>query len=408
MRSEELTFRGAQGDLLHARLEQPIGATIGYAIFAHCFTCGKDSIAASRIARSLAERDIATLRFDFTGLGNSDGDFANTSFTTNVEDLQAAIDHMSSVYEPPRLLLGHSLGGAAVLSLARRSDLDCAVVTLGAPYDPDHVGHLFSQAHDEIRSKGVAEVLLGGRKIRIGKSFLDDLARGGDTVEQLRKPLLVMHAPLDKIVGIANAEKIFRSAHHPKSFVSLDSADHLLVRREDAEYAAEVIAAWSSRYMPRVNKAESRVNNNSSLNNNSPHDSPLASGAVEVSESLRSGLEQTIISGRHMLIADEPESLGGLDRGPTPFDYVLSALGACTTITLRMYAKRSEIALRRASVRLSFAAPNSEGKRVLHRSIRLEGDLSDQQRSRLIEIAERCPVHRAYSIGFSVETSESK
>ena len=398
MRSEELTFRGAHGDTLHARLELPIGATIGYAIFAHCFTCGKDSIAATRITRSLAERGIATLRFDFTGLGNSDGDFANTSFTTNIEDLQAAIDHLSSEYEAPRLLLGHSLGGAAVLSLARGSELDCAVVTLGAPYTAKHVGHLFAHAEAEIREQGVAEVLLGGRKVRIGKGFLDDLARGSDNVKQLRKPLLVMHAPLDEIVGISNAEKIFRSAHHPKSFVSLDSADHLLVRRADAEYAADVIASWSSRYMPRASITGTSINNTRELR----------SGEVEVEESLRSSLEQTIISGRHMLIADEPDKLGGLDRGPTPFDYVLSALGACTTITLRMYAKRSDIPLRRASVRLAFGEPNGDGKRVLRRTITLEGDLTDQQRTRLIEIAGRCPVHRAYSAGFSVETSEMR
>ncbi len=399
MRSEELTFRGANGDNLHARLELPIGTASSYAIFAHCFTCGKDSIAATRITRSLAELGIATLRFDFTGLGNSDGDFANTSFTTNIEDLQAAIDHISSAYEPPRLLMGHSLGGAAVLSLARSSPLDCAVVTLGAPYDPDHVGNLFAHAHDEIREKGVAEVLLGGRKIRIGKGFLDDLAKGGETIEQLRKPLLVMHSPLDKIVGVANAEKIFRSARHPKSFVSLDNADHLLTRREDARYAAEVIASWSSRYIPRAATSASSLGDGNGS---------LKAGEVEVQESLRSSLEQTIISGRHMLIADEPESLGGLDRGPTPFDYVLSALGACTTITLRMYAKRSNIALRRARVRLAFAPAASDGKRVLHRFISLEGDLSTEQRARLIEIAEKCPVHRAYSAGFSVETSEAR
>ena len=400
MRSEELTFRGANGDNLHARLELPIGTASSYAIFAHCFTCGKDSIAATRITRALAELGIATLRFDFTGLGNSDGDFANTSFTTNIEDLQAALEHMSSTYEPPRLLIGHSLGGAAVLSLARRIDLDCAVVTLGAPYDPEHVSHLFAEAHDEIQAKGVAEVLLGGRKIRIGKGFLDDLAHGGKTLKLLRKPLLIMHSPLDKIVGIANAEKIFRSARHPKSFVSLGDADHLLTRREDARYAAEVIASWSSRYMPRVNKVAASVNNASVNNEN------LKAGEVDVEESLRSRLEQTIISGRHMLIADEPESLGGLDRGPTPFDYVLSALGACTTITLRMYAKRSNIALQRASVRLAFASADRDGKRALHRSIKLEGDLSDEQRARLIEIASKCPVHRAYSAGFFVETSE--
>ena len=392
MQSSEETFIGALGAPLHGRLEQPTGSTVAYALFAHCFTCGKDSIAATRITRALAEQGIATLRFDFTGLGNSDGDFANTNFTTNIADLKAAVDHLAEKYAPPSLLLGHSLGGAAVLALAATSPLKCAVATLGAPFDPAHVTHLLEGAREKIEKDGVAEVQLGGRPLRIGKSFLDDLDKGDKTLQQFNKPLLVMHAPRDKIVGIENAEKIFRSARHPKSFVSLDSADHLLLARRDAEYAAKVIASWASRYMAQ--EAEGAAEENSS--------------EVYVEESLRSPLEQTIISGRHMLIADEPQRLGGFDRGPSPFDYILTALGACTTITLRVYAKRKAIPLRRAQVRLMFDGKGEEQQHRLKRLVTLEGDLDAEQRKTLLEIAEKCPVHRAYSKGMEVVTEEAR
>ena len=390
MQSFEETFTGALGETLHGRLERPTGAVVAYALFAHCFTCGKDSIAATRITRALAEQGIATLRFDFTGLGNSDGDFANTNFTTNVADLNAAVLHLSEKYRPPSLLLGHSLGGAAVLALAADSQMECAVATLGAPFDPAHVVHLLAGAREKIEKDGVAEVQLGGRPLRIGKSFLDDLDKGDKTLQKFKKPLLVMHAPRDKIVGIENAEKIFRAAHHPKSFVSLDSADHLLLDKRDAEYAAKVVAAWASRYMAQEEQGMAQ-------------ESP---SEVFVQESLRSPLEQTITSGRHMLIADEPQGLGGFDRGPSPFDYILVALGACTTITLRVYAKRKAIPLRRAQVRLLFDGQGIGQKHRLKRLVVLEGDLDEEQRKTLLEIAEKCPVHRAYCRGFEVATEE--
>ena len=395
MQSFEETFTGALGETLHGRLEQPTGKVVAYALFAHCFTCGKDSIAATRITRALAEQGIATLRFDFTGLGNSDGDFANTNFTTNIADLEAAVAHLSKKYLPPSLLIGHSLGGAAVLALAANSDLKCAVATLGAPFNPAHVVHLLEGARESIEKNGVAEVQLGGRPLRIGKSFLDDLDKGDKTLKNFKKPLLIMHAPRDKIVGIENAEKIFRSAQHPKSFVSLDNADHLLLNRVDAEYAAKVITAWASRYMAQEAQAQ---------------DQALAQGdpwEVCVQESLRSPLEQTITSGRHMLIADEPQRLGGFDRGPSPFDYILVALGACTTITLRVYAKRKAIPLKRAQVRLMFDGQGSDQKHRLKRFVTLEGDLNAEQRKTLLEIADKCPVHRAYSKGFEVATEEA-
>ncbi len=390
MQSFEETFTGALGEELHGRLEQPTGPVVAYALFAHCFTCGKDSIAATRITRALAEQGIATLRFDFTGLGNSDGDFANTNFTTNVADLRAAVLHLSDKYRPPSLLLGHSLGGAAVLALAADSALACAVATLGAPFDPAHVVHLLAGARETILKEGVAEVRLGGRALRIGKSFLDDLDKGDKTLQKFKKPLLVMHAPRDNIVGIENAEKIFRAAHHPKSFVSLDSADHLLLNKDDAEYAAKVVAAWASRYMAQ--EAQGAAQENPS--------------EVCVQESLRSPLEQTITSGRHMLIADEPQRLGGFDRGPSPFDYMLVALGTCTTITLRVYAKRKAIPLRRAQVRLMFDGKGEAQQHRLKRFVTLEGDLDLEQRKTLLEIAEKCPVHRAYSKGMEVSTEE--
>ena len=398
-RFEKLTFPGSQGAILAGRLELPESEPRAFALFAHCFTCTKDIFAAGRIAEELARHGIAVLRFDFTGLGASEGDFAHTNFTSNVEDLVKAADFLRDNYRAPKILIGHSLGGAAVLAAAHLVPAAVAVATIAAPADPAHVAHLFTDRRAEIETKGEAEVLLVGRPFRIRKQFLDDVADQNSAVRlaQLGKALLIFHAPRDQLVGIENAAAIFQAARHPKSFVSLDDADHLLTRRGDAIYVADVLAAWAERYIGETEKRLSEPT--------APEE-----GAVVVSErgadSARgiSRLAQEILVGRHRLAADEPREAGGSDLGPNPYDLLLAALGACTSMTLRLYADHKEWPLERTTVRLSHEKIHAtdcadcetrEGKiDQIEREIELAGPLDAQQRQRLLEIAEKCPVHR--------------
>ncbi|MCG8689711.1 MAG: alpha/beta fold hydrolase [Minwuiales bacterium] len=399
--SERVEFSGAQGDTLAARLDRPVGKPRAFALFAHCFTCSKDIFAASRIARALAERGIAVLRFDFTGLGASEGEFANTNFTSNVDDLVCAADFLRAQHQAPAMLIGHSLGGAAVLAAAGRVSEAVAVATLGAPSDPGHVSHLFADHVDEIAAKGQAEVTLAGRSFTIAKQFLDDIAESklDASIKGMRKALMVMHSPVDDTVGIENAGHIFTAARHPKSFTSLDKADHLLSRREDAEYAAEVLAAWASRYLPAP-PAE---------------DLPKADqDEVVVTETGETRFQQAILAGPHRLTADEPPSVGGGDTGPTPYGLLMAALGACTTMTLRMYANRKKLPLERATVRLRHGKIHAEdcehcetesGKiDRISRELEIEGPLDAAQRQRLLEIADMCPVHRTLHSEVLIET----
>ncbi|MEE9195243.1 MAG: bifunctional alpha/beta hydrolase/OsmC family protein, partial [Alphaproteobacteria bacterium] len=337
--SEKLSFTGAGGQELAARFDKPRGRTHAVALFAHCFTCTKDIFAASRIAAGLASRGIAVLRFDFTGLGHSEGEFANTNFSSNVGDLVAAADHLRSHSEAPKIVIGHSLGGAAVLAAAGRIPEAVAVATIGAPADPGHVQHLFQAARPEIEAKGEAEVLLAGRPFTIKKQFLEDIeaTRLEEAIAGLRKALLVFHAPRDTTVGIENAGRIFAAAKHPKSFVSLDDADHLLTRHEDATYVAEVLAAWAGRYLGLTEEAPLKA----------------AAGTVVVQETGEGKFTQRIAAGAHQLRADEPESVGGDDSGPGPYDLVLAGLGACTSMTLRLYAERKGWPLSRVTVTLT-------------------------------------------------------
>jgi putative redox protein len=405
MPSEKFTFPGHQGQDLAARLDLPEGAPKAYALFAHCFTCTKDIFAAQRIAEGLTAAGLAVLRFDFTGLGHSDGEFANTNFSSNVADLLAAADHLRRERVAPALLVGHSLGGAAVLAAAGDVPECKAVATIAAPAEPSHVAHHFTHRLDEIEAEGEAEVLLAGRPFRIKRQFLEDIekTRLAERIARLKRALLIFHAPRDETVGIDNATQIFLAAKHPKSFVSLDDADHLLSRRRDAAYVADVLAAWAARYLGETAGAPAR-------------DAEPAGeeGRVVVRETGEGFLSQHVLAGRHRLRADEPASLGGDDSGPTPYDLLLAALGSCTSMTMRMYARRKKWPLRRAQVTLTHEKTHaedceacSEEERTIDlimRQIRLEGDLDQEQRARLLEIADRCPVHRTLHGRIEVRT----
>ena len=388
--THKAVFENAAGDKLAARLELPLQTPRAFALFAHCFTCSKDSAAASRISRALAALGLGVLRFDFTGLGGSEGDFANTNFSSNVADLLAAADYLRQNYQAPSLLIGHSLGGAAVLSAAAGVDEVKTVVTIGAPADPGHVAHLLADARAQIESTGTAMVTLGGREFRINKQFLDDISaqRVTETLGGLRKALLVMHSPIDDVVEVDNAAQIFLAARHPKSFVSLDDADHLLSRRADADYAAATLAAWAERYLPEV-----------------AHPTPgrLDAGEVLVEERDHR-FAQFIYTDKHRLRADEPKRFGGTDTGPSPYELLLAALGTCTAMTIRMYASRKQLPLDAVRVKLRHEKIHAEdcdhcetatGKLDrIERHIELDGDLDADQHAALIAIANKCPVHR--------------
>ena len=402
MPAERFEFPNARGEKLAALLDRPAGKPVAYALFAHCFTCGKDILAAKRIAEGLTARGIAVLRFDFTGLGASGGEFANTTFSSNVADLVAAAGHLRDVYQAPAILIGHSLGGAAVLAAARHCPEARAVAVIGAPADPGHVKHLFKDHVEKIHAEGEVEVALAGRPFRIRKEFLDDIGmqKLEGCLRDLRKALLVLHSPTDDIVGIDNASAIFVAAKHPKSFVSLAGADHLLSRRTDAVYVAEVIAAWSERYLDMVPE---------------PDEKPL--GGVFVGETGNGKFEQAIVAGPHRYLADEPVSVGGNGSGPSPYEYLLAGLGACTSMTIRLYAELKKLPLKRVSVRLTHDkihavdcenCETKEGKiDRIEREITLEGDLTPEQRGKLMEIADKCPVHRTLHAEIDIRTRET-
>jgi len=392
MQNGKITFEGHSGDMLAARLDMPSGPHLATALFAHCFTCSKDIPAARRISQRLANMGIAVLRFDFTGLGHSGGEFANTHFTSNVADLVAAAKYLGDQGSPPALIIGHSLGGAAVLKAVAEIPSIKAVVTLGAPFDPGHVIHNFGCSLEEIEKNGQAEVSLAGRPFTIKKEFIDDVSKAelAPAIAKLNAALLVMHAPMDMTVSIDNASQIFLAAKHPKSFVTLDNSDHLISRAEDAEYAAEVIAAWSARYLHIRKPAP-------------PPGAP--EGIVRVSEADPAGFLQDVNSGpSHHALADEPESYGGTNKGMTPYQFLSAGLGACTSMTIRMYARRKKWPLTHVSVDVSHdkvhaqdcetcEASNNKIDQFI-RKIHLAGDLDEAQRASLLAIADKCPVHR--------------
>ena len=390
MRRETISFTNESGQQLAARLERPDGNAPCHhlALFAHCFTCSKDIAAASRISRALVEQGLGVLRFDFTGLGNSEGDFANTNFSSNVQDLVSAANHLRSTHKAPALLVGHSLGGAAVLAAADQIPEAKGVITIGAPSTPKHVEHLLTGKLEEIQTQGEAEVKLAGRTFTIKRQFLEDLAeqRMSEKIRALGKALLILHSPIDAVVHIDEARRIYQLALHPKSFISLDDADHLLSRPADARYVGQMIAAWAARYLPEPER-------------------PEAEDAAQVVVQTASGkFTQTVHAGRHHFLADEPKRYKGDDLGPSPYDLLLAGLGACTSMTMKMYAERKGWPLQSARVTLSHDRIHAkdcedceerEGQiERISRKIQLEGPLDEAQRKRLMEIADRCPVHR--------------
>jgi putative redox protein len=403
MPTERFQFTGVGGHQLAASLDLPEREPVAYALFAHCFTCGKDGLAAKRIAVALAAKGIAVLRFDFTGLGSSEGDFANSTFSSNVADLVRAADHLRDTRKGPTILIGHSLGGAAILAAAGQIPDAKAVVTIAAPSDPAHVTGLFKDRIEDIRKQGKVEVSLAGRPFHISSEFLDDIAEHGlmAHIAKLHKALLIMQSPTDDTVGIDNATRIFVAAKHPKSFVSLADADHLLTGKRDAPYVADVIAAWAERYIDPAPPAQAAV-------------SDEAAGNVVVRETRNSKFQQTVSVGPHRLLADEPVAAGGEDTGPGPYDFVLAGLGACTSMTMRMYADRKSLPLERVTVTLKHSKIHAEDCAEcetkegmldqIDRVIAMEGALDAEQRKKLMEIADKCPVHRTLTSEIHIVT----
>ena len=402
MQSHRLIFTNFAGEELSARLDMPQdGQPQAYALFAHCFTCSKDLKAVANISQALTQEGIAVFRFDFTGLGESQGDFADTNFSSNVSDLIAAANFLDEHDQSPQLLIGHSLGGAAVLQAAPHISSSQAVVTIGAPSEPTYVGRLLGPSRDAIHTNGVAEVTLAGRHVTIKKQFLDDLdqAQMHDTIRRLRKALLILHAPLDNVVGIDNARQLFEAALHPKSFISLDGADHLLSDQTDSRYAGSIIAAWARKYIEPIKPTPSQTE------------------APDEWVGVRTGsipYRTDIVASGHHLVADEPLGVGGANLGPNLYDYLVAALGTCTSITLRMYADRHGWPLEAIQVRLKHdkihardceTCETEHGKvDWIEREIELIGPLSPEQRERLRDIADKCPVHRTLHSEIVVNT----
>ncbi len=399
---KKITFEGATGNKIAGRLDFPLNSQPqAYALFAHCFTCTQNLKAIAHITRALANEGIAVLRFDFTGLGESEGDFADTNFSSNVQDLVAAADFLETAYESPKILIGHSLGGAAVLQAAAKISSALAVVTIAAPSEPGHAKHLFGSELETIRTTGEAKVTLAGRSFQIKKQFIDDLeqTRMAATIRNLKRALLIFHSPVDEIVGIENAAKIFQAARHPKSFITLDQADHLLSNASDSRYVGAVIAAWAVKYL--------NLSNQNQMESNAVDPSVLTRIG-------RDGFATEINASGHFLMADEPIAVGGTNSGPTPYDYLLAGLGACTAMTLRMYADRKQWPLDSVAVSLRHHKNNStdcqdceNGSPAVDnimRQIEINGDLNDRQRRRLLEIANRCPVHRTLLSNIQIDT----
>lgn len=400
MNQEDVKFENADGHELAGVLHRPDGAPAAWVLFAHCFTCTKNVKAAVHISQALVDQGFAVLRFDFTGLGESEGEFCSTTISTNVGDLVAAAHYLEREHSAPAVLVGHSFGGAAVLRAAHQLPCVKAVATIAAPADPGHVRQLLGDSEKIIREQGQGEVMLAGRPFTIGRAFLEDLERDDwkDVINDLRRALLIFHSPQDETVSIDNARQIFDSALHPKGFVSLEDADHLLSDAADSRYVAAVLAAWVSRYLERANGELA--------------EDESVEGVVATIG--RKKFRTELRSGRHVLVADEPKSVGGDDLGPSPYDFLAASLASCTAMTLRLYADYKKIDLAQVSVRVRHdrvhekdcEACEQDGHRIdrLRREVSLSGKLSDEQRQRMAEIADRCPVHKTLAGEIRIET----
>ncbi|NND33334.1 MAG: OsmC family protein [Saprospiraceae bacterium] len=406
-KTQTVEFINHNGDKLSAKIEfPPDQKPRAFAIFVHCFTCNKNLSAVRNISQCLATTGLAVLRFDFTGLGESEGEFVETGFSTNITDILAAASFLSEQFKPPSLIIGHSLGGTAAIFAASSIPSLEAIVTIGSPADPAHVKHLVSDCLREIEEHGETEVSIAGRKFTIGQTFLKDLIQQDIKIilKELKKAILVMHAPFDKIVGIENAKWLYKAAYHPKSFISLDDADHILSQKQHSRYAGTVIAAWATKYIP----LESQKNLSSQQK-------------VVVNLEPEDKFTTLIKAGNHYLTADEPMSVGGDDFGPAPYDLLAASLGACTAMTLRMYANRKKWKIGSVQVHLTHdkvyvedqlaSVSDATGSRkvdVIYRIIEFSADLSREQSQRLLEIADRCPVHRTLEGSVLVRTSLSE
>jgi len=401
MRSQKILFENKKHQQLAARLELPANQhPKAFALFAHCFTCNKNLTAVRNISRSLSMAGIAVLRFDFTGLGESEGDFADTNFSSNIEDLVAAADHLKEHYQSPEILIGHSLGGAAVLCAAHQIDEVKAVATIGAPFSPVHVKHLFEEQLEKIKKEGIAKVSIGSRPFTVKKQFLDDIAEQEITskINQLNRALLILHSPQDLTVEVENAAKIYHAARHPKSYISLDGADHLLTNKEDSTYAGQMIASWASRYLEQNSKEALKSDKE-----------------VVVRLDDEDQFTTDIMVRHHAITADEPTSIGGNDFGPSPYELVSAGLGACTVMTLQMYARRKKWPLKEVKVHIDHFKDHANDcenmedpkSKIDHfsRLIELEGDLTEEQKKRLLEIADKCPVHKTLHNPVKVKTT---
>ncbi|OJW50349.1 MAG: osmotically inducible protein C [Alphaproteobacteria bacterium 41-28] len=401
VKTEKITFPGSQGHLLSARLDSPDGEIKGYALLVHCFTCSSNTLAASHISAALTEKGIGVFRFDFTGLGSSEGEFSNTNFSSNIEDIKAAIDFLRSQNKTPQILIGHSLGGAAVLRAAENVPDLKALATINAPSDPIHLRHVLNSSIEEINSQGYANVVLAGRTFQIQKQFIDDLEKHKslDYLKDITAALLIFHSPQDKTVEIENARLIFTAARHPKNFISLYGADHLLTKIEDADYVADIICSWVNRYMSEKKET-------------TREDDPQG---VTVTEMGEGRFTQVVHAAGHTFFVDEPVDVGGDNRGPGPYDLILASLGACTSITLRMYAEHKNIPLKGIKVTLNHEKIYNEDLvncvetnarlDLINRDITLTGDLTPEQKDGLLRIAEKCPVHKTLSQPSVIKTS---
>lgn len=405
MKTSLVRFNNSEGLPLAGELDLP-GHTPPrvFCVFAHVFTGSKDLSAAVHISRALCAAGIGVLRFDFTGLGDSAGDFSDSNFSSNVSDIQAAAEYLSEHHQAPQLLVGHSLGGTATLKAASLIESCRAVVSIGSPADPEHVLHLLDDGMAEIEARGQARVTLAGRHFCIRKQFVDDVRAQDwkDWLRGLQQPLLILHSPVDEIVEVHNAALIYKLAPHPKSFVSLDDANHLLTHRRDAQYAGNLIATWVAHYLHLDSASEAKPATLSEQNAVIAH--------IDGGGHFRTELQ----AAGHTLLADEPESAGGENAGPSPYDLLGAALGACTVMTLRMYADQKQWPLEAATARVTHRKVHADdcagcesttGKiDEFSRELRLQGALDDTQRARLLEIANRCPVHRTLEGEIKVHT----